>query len=447
VSDVKRIRRAVCRRAVLAVLPPLVFLAAPAPAEAATLISQTTWGGADSEVTNGTAVASDGSTYLAGFTTSFDPAARPRIFTVKFAADASVAWQRTWAGPETFGDDEANDVAVASDGSLYVTGFTVGVAGDAVLLKFSPDGTLLWQNRWGGSGSDQAQAVAVGADGSVYVSGGTSSFGGGGVFVLKFAPDGTLVWQKHWGTGDEAGQGVAVGPDANIYVAGVAARPAQVGASDLVLLKIDPAGVLLWQRAYAAATNVDARGGVTVAPDGSIYVAGALQDVPAGGTVVVDALVVKFAPDGSLRWDRTWGGRSGDVAGGVGVAPDGTVLLAGDTNSFGAGSDDAFLLRLSPTGKSLDASSWGGTGIDHGDGVGVAPTGTISLGGTAQAPPYSFLRAPTRTSKPRETVSTPTAALLDAAGTLTDPAGLVGTPNGSTTFAGEFDAGLVRMAP
>ena len=446
-SDVKRIGRPVVRRVVLTVLPAMVLVAAPAPAYAATVLSQTTWGGADSEVTAGTAVASDGSTYLAGFTRSFDPAARPRIFVVKFAADSSLTWQRTWSAPETFADDEANDVAVASDGTVYVTGFTVGVAGDAVLLKFSSDGTLLWQARWGGSGSDQAEAVAVGADGSVYIAGGTGSFGGGGVFVVKFASDGTLVWQKHWGTGGEAGQGVAVGPDGNIYVAGVAARPDPFGASDLVLLKIDPAGVLIWQRAYSAATNVDARGGVRVAPDGSICVAGALQDVPVGGPVVVDALVVTFAPDGSLLWDRTWGGRSGDVAGGVGVAPDGTVLLAGATNSFGAGSDDAFLLRLTPTGKVLDAGTWGGTGIEHGVGVGVAPTGTISVGAIAEAPPYSLLRAPTKTSKPRETVSTPTAALVDAAGTVIDPGGVVGTPNGSTTFAGGTDAALVRMTP
>jgi uncharacterized delta-60 repeat protein len=433
---IKRITRGlVVRRMVLAGLSLLlVVAAAPAARAAATLLSQTTWGGPDSEVTDGTAVAADGSTYLAGFTRSFNPSARPTIFVVKFAADGSLTWQRTWQGPEAFGDDEATDVAVAADGSVYVTGFTVGVGGDAVLLKFAPDGTLLWQRRWGGSASDQAEAVSVGADGAVYVAGGTNSFGPGGVFVLKFTPAGALVWQKHWGTGSEDGQGVAVGPNV-------------VGASDLVVLKVDPAGALAWQRAYSAATNADARGGVTVGADGSIYAAGALQAVTTAGRAVVDALIVKFAADGSLSWDRGWGGRSGDVAGTVAVAPAGTVLLAGDTNSFGAGSDDAFVLRLSPDGRGLDAITWGGTGIDHGHGVGVGSTGTTSLGATAQSPPYSFLGAPTRTTKPKETVSIPTAGLVDAAGTVADPGGTVATPNGGTTFAGGFDAALVRMAP
>jgi len=432
---------------VLAGLSLLLVVAAAPAARAATLLSQTTWGGPDSEVTEGTAVTADGSTYLAGFTRSFDPAARPSIFVVKFAADGSLTWQRTWKGPEAFGDDEANGVAVAADGSVYVTGFTVGVTGDAVLLKFAPDGTLLWQRRWGGSGSDQAEAVAVGADGAAYVAGGTSSFGGGGVFVVKFTPAGALVWQRHWGTGSEDGQGVAVGPDGNLVVAGVAARPNVAGASDLVLLKVDPAGALVWQRAYAGATNADARGGVAVGADGSIYAAGALQEVTAAGRAVVNALIVKFASAGGLTWGRGWGGRSGDVAGDVAVAPAGTVLLAGDTNSFGAGSDDAFVLRLSPDGRGLDAVTWGGTGIDHGHGVGAGSTGTISLGATAQSPPYSFLGAPTRTTRPKATVSTPTAALVDATGTVADPAGTVATPTGGMSFAGGFDAALVRMAP
>lgn len=119
-------RRLVVGRVVLAGLSLLLVVAAAPAAQAATLRSQTTWGGPDAEVTDGTAVAADNSTYLAGFTRSFNPSARPTIFVVKFAADGSLSWQRTWKGPETFSDDEAKDAAVAADGSVYVTGSTVG---------------------------------------------------------------------------------------------------------------------------------------------------------------------------------------------------------------------------------------------------------------------------------------------------------------------------------
>jgi len=163
--------------------------------------------------------------------------------------------------------------------------------------------------------------------------------------------------------------------------------------------------------------------------------------------VVVDALLLRFTPDGALVWDRSWGGRSGDVSAGVAVTAAGRVLWSGDSNSFGAGSDDAFVLQVSPDGKALDADSWGGAGIEHGDGVDVAPNGVISLGATAEAPPFALLSAPTKLSRPRGTVTTADTPLQAASGTVDDPGGTVATPAGTTPGAGGFDAALVRITP
>ena len=449
--NIKRIRKwSFTPGTIVVVLVLLILGAVSVSVRALTLVSETTWGGADSEVTEGVATASDGSIYVAGTTRSFGsrPSA-PVIFLLKFEVDGTLAWQRTWEGPGDFANHEARDVAVDSDGSAYVTGSTTGIAGDAVLLKFAPDGTLAWQRTWGGSGTESGQGVAVGPDGVVYVTGSTSSFGAGSgdIFAIKFASDGTLVWQKTWGTSEgEGGDGVAVAQDGSIYVAGVGPRSGAIGGANVVLLKIDSIGNLVWQRTYAAGEIVDARGGVTVAPDDSVYVAGTLQEVKSN-SVVVDAILLKFTPGGSLEWDRGWGGRDGDEAGGVAVASDGTVFLVGSTASFGVAPDDAFLVQLQPNGKATDAMTWGGAGLDKGNGVGIVPDGTIFLAGTAEAPPYSFLDAATKTSKLKGSLATPVVALVDAAGTVGDPAGVVSTPDGSLTFAGGFDAALVRITP
>jgi uncharacterized delta-60 repeat protein len=435
-------RRRVGRGRVLALLPLIVLLAAVGPAGAATLLSETTWGGPVSEVTEESAVAPDGSTYLAGFTTSFDPFGQENLFVVKFGPDGSLTWQKRWDGPEVFANDRATDVAVAPDGSVYVTGGTFGVGGDLLLLKFSPEGTLVWQQRWGGSGFERGEGVAVGADGSIYVVGGTSSFGNL-LVILKVAPDGTLVWQK--GSEAASADGIAVGPDGSIYVAGTGPRPDGASGAAVVVLKLDAAGGLVWQRAYSALEVSDARGGVALGPDGSAYVAGAIQDTTR--KVIVDALLVKFDAAGNLVWDRSWGGRSGDLSGSVGVAPDGTVLWAGETNSYGAGIDDGYLLHLSPEGRTLDGNTWGGPDIDHFEGVDAVANGTISLGATTRGGPFSFLRAPTKTSRLRGTVATPTAPLVDGAGPLADPGGTVDTPPGTSPGAGGIDAALVRVAP
>jgi len=421
-----------------------------ATAASTDVISESDWGFAGNEATQGAAVASDGSSYLVGFTTSFEPA--ERVFVLKFGADGSLTWQRTWDGPSQFFGDRANDVAIARDGSVYVVGSTLGNGGDALILKFSSGGTLLWQKTWGTPTNDPAQAVAVGSDGSVYVTGSTRNAQTDALdlFVIKLAPDGALVWQKIWGTADgsEEGQGVAVGPDGNIYVAGVAPRPADPFQFqfDAVVLKLDPAGTLLWQRAFAAGDVLDARGGVDVAADGSVYVAGGFQG-PLGNRFSNNVIVLKLTADGSLAWARRWGGDSGDFPEDVAVAPDGSIAVVGGSNSFGQGINDAFLLRLEPGGKPLDARTWGGAGIEQGSGVGVATDGTISMGGRPERRPYVFAAAPTHTAKLKISVSSPLTALVNAAGVVSDAGGVVATPAGSTTYAGGFDAVLVRITP
>jgi hypothetical protein len=433
-------RPAGVRPAVLATLSVLALVVVLS-ARGATIVSETTWGGAVSEVTSGVAVATDEATYVTGFTTSFDPFGEEELFLVRHAADGTIAWQRTWEGPDQFANDRGTDVAVAPDGSAYVTGSTLGVRGDVLLLKFSSDGSLLWQRRWDTGATERGEALALAGDGSVYVVGGTN-LGDGHLVLLRFAPDGTLLSQRIFGPA--RGDGVAVAADGSVYIAGGAGRPG--GGADVVLAKLDSTGALVWQRAYSGSEIADARGGVAIGADGSAYVAGAIQ--AASRKVVVDALIVKFDAAGNLLWDRGWGGRSGDVGGGVAALADGTAILVGESNSFGAGSDDAFVLRLSADGRGIDANTWGGLGIDHGEDAVVAPDGTLVAGATTENPaPYTFEPASSRAYRVRGTAAASAFTLANVAGEVHDPGGTATAATGTTPGAGEFDAAILRIAP
>src|SRR5262249_53398074 len=248
-------------------------------ARAQTLLTQTTWGGAGSDTADGVAVAADGSSYVVGTSDSFavDQFGQPsrRIFVVKFAADGSLAWQRIWNGATVIGLGRTG-IAVGVGGAVYVTGVSASNGNDAVLLKFDADGGLLWERTWGGAASDDSLAVATDVDGSVYIVGSETSFGPSsfGLFVVKFDAAGTLLWQKFFDGAE--GSAIAVGPDRSVYAAGTIARD-QLGNFDLLVLKITPSGSLVWQRQYSAGNVADARGGMTVAADGSAFIAGALQ--------------------------------------------------------------------------------------------------------------------------------------------------------------------------
>lgn len=424
-----------------------------------TVLSETTWGGFGREAPAAVVVAVDGSSYVTGTSDSFTVdqfgTPSPSIFLVKFTASGALAWQRIWNGPTVilgFGEpavalDPGAQANNAADDSVYVTGVTVGPTDlDAVLLKFDALGNLVWQKTWGGLGQDESQAVATTADGSIYIAGHTTSFGasGAGIFVVKFNPAGATIWQKvSDGSGGLAA--IAVAPDGNVYVAGSVGRPPGIGQFDLVALKITSAGALTWQRTYAAGDVADPRGGMTVATDGSIYIAGALQ-APKMGFVPINALVVRLSADGALLSDGTWGGGN-EAASGIAAAPDGSIYFTGTTTRSGAGGQDPFVVHLLANGKVAGAATWGGTGFDEGGGVAVAGDGTIRLAAGVQAPPYSLLPAVKKMTNVRATLAAATAAFGDAFGTVADAGGAAFTPAGSTTFAGNVDAALVKLAP
>jgi uncharacterized delta-60 repeat protein len=414
-----------------------------------TLLTETTWGGVGSDVAEGVASAADGSSYVVGITDSFtrDPFGNPspKIFVVKFAPDGSLSWQRIWNGTTIRGLGRP-DVAVSADGSVYVTGITANNGNDAVLLKFDASGTLLWERAWGGAASDQGLAVSTASDGSVYIAGSATSFGpsSSGLFVVKFDSAGNLVWQR---ISDGAeGNAVAVAPDGSVYAAGTTPRPNQIGNFDIVVLKITAAGSLVWQRTYSAGEVVDPRGRMATGSDGSIVMVGAIQTVSRRSADIA-ALIVKLTSDGALVFDKQFDGKNTETGDGVTVAPDNTIYVAGTTTSFGAGDQDAFVLHLQPTGKKLlDALTWGGTGFETGAGVAVSGATLMLAATTTTAPPYSLLAASARLSAPRGTLAVVEGALLDVAGVVSDPAAGAATPDGSTTFGGNFEAALVRIA-
>ena len=290
-------------------------------------------------------------------------------------ASLSQLWNVTWGGS---GIEGSFGVAVASDG-IYVAGVTTsyGAAGsDALLLKYDSEGHQLWNTTWGGADFELGYGVVATVDG-IYVAGTTDSFGAGGAdaFLVKYDSDGHQLWNTTWGGVDiEYGNGVAVASD-GIYVTGFTYSYG-AGGADAFLVKYDSNGHQLWNTTWGG-PSYEYSGGVAIASDG-IYVAGHTQSYGAGSA---DAFLVKYNSSGHQLWNTTWGGPSYESGLGVAVASDG-IYVAGDTDSFGAGDSDALLIKYDSSGNQLWNTTWGETGYERGFGLAVAGDGIYITGGT-----------------------------------------------------------------
>jgi len=421
----------------------LVFVLAGASAIALDLSQESTWGGPNEDEADEIAIAPDGSTYVAGTTFSFG-AGGSDAFLLKYSATGVLEWQRTYGSavvPPFFSpNDFGTGVAAAPDGSVYLTGH---LSADGLFVaKFDPGGNLVWQRTWGDSGHF-SRAVEVAADGSVYVGGGTFAFGVGqaDALLLKFAPDGTIVWARTWGgPSREDVADVAIGADGGIYMVG------ETGSffwNDAFIVKFAPDGTLLWQRDWgtmgAVTPNSSAAWGVGTAHDGSVYITGTSSMADRS------MVVVKFDADGTLLWERL-AGPPFIIGFDVAAAADGSVYVTGYGN-FEPQHVDTFVIKLLPTGRAREGLTWGGSESGAGKSIAVAPDGSILVAGDARTPPHVTNRVAPR-------MTTLAGFLIAPGGTVTTPAelvriplGIVTVPDGSTTFGGATDAMLLRVQP
>lgn len=316
-----------------------------------------------------------------------------------------LAWRRQFGTPMK---DRATSVAqaegVITDG-IYVGGWSAGDfatanqgANDGFVARLDRFGNRIWRVAIGTAGEDQVTGVAITPDGqriaAVGFTSGTLAAGGGGgedAFVRVIGARGTTVWTRQFGTAAaDRALAVAFAPDGDLIVVGVtggglAGQP-HAGAEDLFVTRLAGSdGATRWTRQFGTAVN-DRAAAVAVAPDGWIAVAGTSNGAFAGpGAGSSDAFVLRLEANGSEAWRRVVGTPQSDQGEGVAVAPDGGILLAGYT--FGAvaapnaGASDGFLVRLEPDGGETWRRQWGTFAFEAARAVAVDRLGQIAVAG------------------------------------------------------------------
>ena len=382
-----------------------VLLLVQIPLLALTLLQARTWGGVNQDNASEVAVAGDGSVYVAGTTITADGDAD--AFLLKYRPDRTLEWERTYGTPldETTGfDDEfAAGLAVAVDGSVYVTGQSG--AGALFLAKFSPAGALIWDTTWGENGT-VGTGAAVDAAGNIYVSGLSFVVNPGSdteALLVKFEPDGGVAWARAWGgAGFDAARDVAVGTD-GIYITG---ETNSFFANDAFVVKFDAAGTLVWERDWgvdgiqAPFTGLTSAFGLATDGAGDVYITGNTSDSGHRKNIIL----VKFGAAGELLFERVGGpgfGNGADVA----VSPDGTAvfvsgnILSEDPNVFGG---PAFVAEFTSDGKAKKAITWGGDPNDSAsaEAVVAGPGDLVVTAGAVGPPPHTFGRASNSAKRP-----------------------------------------------
>ncbi len=210
-----------------------------------------------------------------------------------------------------------------------------------------------WQHSWGGVGNDKARDVVVDATGNVFVVGESASVDAhGAAVIMRYSPTGELQWVRGWdGPGGEAFDALAIDQDGNLLAAGWTYSFGE-GLDDLLLVKYAPDGTLLSQRTWGGAGR-DSATGLAVDSAGNVYVCGKSDSFAAYGHYGV--LLLKFNSAGVFQWAWLWGGEQPDEAEDVVLDSLGNAYVAGVSETFGG---VGFMLKSDPSGALTIQATW-----------------------------------------------------------------------------------------
>ncbi|HNW98861.1 MAG TPA: SBBP repeat-containing protein [Bacteroidales bacterium] len=293
---------------------------------------------------------------------------------------------------------------IFNNDTLVSTGNT-----DVLLCKFDANGNKLWARGAKGNDADEATSVTTDNSGNIYITGNFRSssiiFGtdtldytsiSGSMFVVKYKPDGNIIWAKRFGgSSQDKAYSITADANGNIFFGGTYKSPyisfdsdtihnnSNNGYSDIFLTKLDTAGNVLW--AKSAGNYSDERvKAITTDISGNIYVSGIFfsSTFNLGTTTLVnsfldraDVFTTKFNTSGQVLWAKCAGGNNDDQLSAIATDASENVIISMTYNSpsikFGtftfnnAGLYDGALAKYDKDGNFIWAKGIGGN-IDDG---------------------------------------------------------------------------------
>jgi hypothetical protein len=363
-----------------------------------------TLGGSKNDAFNAVKATTDGGYITAGYTqsnngdilektnTSFD------FLISKFSSKNILEWQKTFGGSD---DDRATAIVQTLDGGFAVLGFAKSTdiavsenAGskDFWLLKLTSNGNLLWEKSFGFSGADYGTDLIETKEGGFLITGvldvsasdgqgsaksTATKHSGGDYWAIKTDHTGALEWSRFFGGSfTEVPLGVLETDAHNFVIVGSSdSKDFNIsnnkGSYDFWIIKISTEGTLLWEKSFGG-SEIDEAKAITTTNDGNFIIVGDTRSTDKNvskNNGAADIWVLKVSEEGTLLWEKTIGGTNFDVARAVSRTQDNGYLISGSSRSLdngfeNKGQNDALILKIDKNGNLLWKKTFGGSEID-----------------------------------------------------------------------------------
>jgi len=295
------------------------------------------------------------------------------------SANGQTTFQKSFGGTS---EEYIYAVEQLSDGGYIMCGRTISntmnSSWDAYLVRLNASGDTVWTKNYGNVGYDEFESIKPTADGGFIMAGQTDNVDIiGDVYLVKTDANGVVTWSKTYGAAGTADFGYSVRQTTDLgYIIAGYTTSVGSGGRDLVLIKTDATGGVTWSKTYGGASDEEGRC-VEQTADGGYIVSGYASSYGNG----IQSYLIKTTSTGTVTWSKTFGGSNTEVGSSVKQLSDGSYILGGYTDSYGAGNFDFLLIKLTTAGAITWSKTYGGTLEDRGTSVQITADGGYIMGG------------------------------------------------------------------
>ena len=193
-------------------------------------------------------LADDNQLVVGGYSTSFSSSGLGDACLIKIDYSGNLIWSNTYGGDA---NDYSYSVAQALDGGIVSLGYSCSDASgwsDLYLIKVDTDGILEWEKMIGGASTEYGYSVKLTEDGGFILAGSSKSFGVGDrdAYLVKTDSEGEVEWSKvYGGTEDDEFASVALTDDGGFIITGFT-KSNSAGQTDIYIVKTDSIGNEEW---------------------------------------------------------------------------------------------------------------------------------------------------------------------------------------------------------
>jgi hypothetical protein len=293
---------------------------------------------------------------LLGETTSYDKGGGD-AWLVKLDSDGNEQWNKSYGGNRA---DYGFDIIQNNDGGYTIAGgtktYSIGDH-DTWLVKTDYLGNEIWNKSFGGEMRDQGYALLKSSDDGFVICGGSGSFtpGPNDYWVIKTDDKGNEIWNKTYGNeGYDWGYDIIETLEGEyIYTGGTDTSIDHNHILDIGIISLNKDGEIIWDTSFnkpPAKNRWDEGYSIIETQDKGFLVGGIAHTYHWFEDGEGDGWIIKTDENGKKIWDRIYGGNLCDGISTVKQTKDGGYICSGWTYSYGNGDSDIWLLKLDKKG-------------------------------------------------------------------------------------------------